>query len=934
MNFSLFARLLLSLLLLLLISNSFMGYILLTEARDSIDKSRLHQAHTLAKGLAEGSLDALATKDYELLERWLLATTPIDDFAYAYFSRNDGVILSHTQAELIAKKIAPVEKIKTPIVRDLIYLGRPVREVIHSAYLGNRHMANAHLAYFLDVKPFYTEDVVLRLIIILLVSMTMLALATFFILRSSLKPVENLAGIMEKTTDYISDLPDELLNRKDEVGLLARNFASLMQRLSISYGHLFEEKEFNQVTLDSIADAVIVTDEKGCIQYMNYVAEKLTGWLTNEVKGQPIKKIFSIINATTRNPVPNPIDTVLTTGAVVYLSNHTILISRDGTEYHISDSAAPIRREDNNILGVVLVFNDVTERKQADEKIRTLYQAIEQSPVSVMITDADANIEYVNSAFEQITGYLSTEVLGQNPRKLKSGKTHPKLYQEMWQTITSGKAWQGEMMNRKKNGELYWENVHITPVIFDAGTISNYLAVKEDITLRKQQEAKILHQAHFDALTNLPNRFLSLDRLSQLINEAQRNNKFVTVLFIDLDDFKKINDTLGHDTGDKLLIEAAARLRNGVRDGDTVGRLGGDEFIVLLGGLSCVTDARPVVENLLSKFRDAFRIDGRELMLTASVGISVYPNDGDSSSELLRNADSAMYHSKGEGRNTYTYFTDAMNKDVSRRLALEEQMHGALDRGELYLCYQPKVDVTSCNIVGVEALLRWDNPALGEITPDEFIPIAEQTGLIVPIGQFVLTQALEMTAKWQQKYKQRFTMAINLSPRQFRDPNLVAFIEKAISQSGVPGESLELEITEGVLMSGHAHIGEALVAIHDLGINLSMDDFGTGYSSLSYLRSYPFDVLKIDRSFIEDITVDTADRELVNAAIAMAHSLGLKVVAEGVETEEQLLLLATQGCEIAQGYLFSKPVDAEKITEMLVSEKGNLSPCPEFTPSR
>lgn len=934
MNFSLFARLLLSLLLLLLISNSFMGYILLTEARDSIDKSRLHQAHTLAKGLAEGSLDALATKDYELLERWLLATTPIDDFAYAYFSRNDGVILSHTQAELIAKKIAPVEKIKTPIVRDLIYLGRPVREVIHSAYLGNRHMANAHLAYFLDVKPFYTEDVVLRLIIILLVSMTILALATFFILRSSLKPVENLAGIMEKTTDYLFDLPDELLNRKDEVGLLARNFASLMQRLSISYSHLFKEKEFNQVTLDSIADAVIVTDEKGCMQYMNYVAEKLTGWLTNEVKGQPIKKIFSIIDASTRNPVPNPIDTVLTTGAVVYLSNHTILISRDGTEYHISDSAAPIRREDNNILGVVLVFNDVTERKQADEKIRTLYQAIEQSPVSVMITDADANIEYVNSAFEQITGYLSTEVLGQNPRKLKSGKTPPKLYQEMWQTITSGKAWQGEMMNRKKNGELYWENVHITPVIFDAGTISNYLAVKEDITLRKQQEAKILHQAHFDALTNLPNRFLSLDRLSQLINEAQRNNKFVTVLFIDLDDFKKINDTLGHDTGDKLLIEAAARLRNGVRDGDTVGRLGGDEFIVLLGGLSCVTDARPVVENLLSKFRDAFRIDGRELMLTASVGISVYPNDGDSSSELLRNADSAMYHSKGEGRNTYTYFTDAMNKDVSRRLALEEQMHGALDRGELYLCYQPKVDVTSCNIVGVEALLRWDNPALGEITPDEFIPIAEQTGLIVPIGQFVLTQALEMTAKWQQKYKQRFTMAINLSPRQFRDPNLVAFIEKAISQSGVPGESLELEITEGVLMSGHAHIGEALVAIHDLGINLSMDDFGTGYSSLSYLRSYPFDVLKIDRSFIEDITVDTADRELVNAAIAMAHSLGLKVVAEGVETEEQLLLLATQGCEIAQGYLFSKPVDAEKITEMLVSEKGNLSPCPEFTPSR
>jgi len=933
MKFGLFARLLLSLLLLLLISNGFMGYILLTEARGSIDKSKLQQAHTLAKGLAEGSLDALATKDYELLERWLKATTPIDDFAYAYFSRSDGMILSHTQAEFIAKKIIPLGEIKAPLIRDVTYLGRPVREVVHSAYIGDRHMANAHLAYFIDAKPFYTEDVVPRLIIVLLVSMATLALATFFILRYFLKPIETLSAIIEKTTDYLPDLPDKLLNRKDEVGLLACNFASLMQRLSSSYNNLFKEKEFNQVTLDSIADAVIVTDEKGCIQYMNYVAEQLTGWLTNEVKGQSIKNIFSIINATTRNPVPNPIDTVLTTGEVVYLNNHTILISRGGTEYHISDSAAPIRKEDNNILGVVLVFNDVSERKQAEEKIRTLYQAIEQSPVSVMITDINANIEYVNSTFEQNTGYLSAEVIGQNPRILKSGKEPEQFYHEMWQTITSGKAWWGEVMNRKKNGELYWENAHIAPVLDESGSIRNYLAVKEDITLRKQQEETILHQAHHDALTDLPNRFLSLDRLSQLISEAQRSHKLVTVLFIDLDDFKKINDTLGHDAGDKLLIEAAARLRSGVRDGDTVGRLGGDEFIVLLGGLSDVTDARPVVENLLSRFRDAFRIDGRELMITASVGVSVYPNDGDNPSKLLRNADSAMYHSKDEGRNTYSYFTDAMNKDVSRRLALEEQMHGALDRGEFYLCYQPKVDVTSCNIVGVEALLRWNNPALGEITPDEFIPIAEQTGLIVPIGQFVLTQALEMMAGWKQKYKQPFTMAVNLSPRQFRDHNLVTFIKNAMAQSGVLDESLELEITEGVLMSGHTHIDKALAAIHDLGIFLSMDDFGTGYSSLSYLRRYPFDVLKIDRSFINDITVDIADRELVNAAIAMAHSLGLKVVAEGVETEEQLALLVTQGCDIGQGYLFSKPVGAEEITEMLVSDKGNFSPCPGLSSS-
>jgi len=683
---------------------------------------------------------------------------------------------------------------------------------------------------------------------------------------------------------------------------------------------IIEDREQNlAVTLNSIGDAVITTDIDGMITRMNPVAEKLTGWSLQDAKGQSVKIIFSIIDASTREPINSPVEKVMSTGETVYLSNHTLLIAKDGTEYHIADSAAPIRKEDDNILGMVLVFNDVSERKEAEEKIRTLSQAIEQSPVSVMITDADENIEYVNSTFEKVTGYQEAEVLGQNPRILKSGQTSEQVYREMWQALTSGKAWHGELINRKKNGELFCENSHIAPVHDDSGGISHYLAVREDITLRKSQDEKIIHQAHFDALTDLPNRFLSLDRLSQLISEAQRSSESVAVLFLDLDDFKKINDTLGHEIGDKLLIEAATRLQDGIRSGDTVGRLGGDEFIILLGGLVDVADASPVVENLLNRFRDSFRIDGRELMLTASIGISVYPIDGNEPSELLRNADSAMYCSKDNGRNTYSYFTNAMNKSVSRRLLLEEQMHGALDRGEFRLCYQPKFDIASRNIIGVEALLRWNNPVLGEVSPEEFIAIAEQTGLIVPIGEFVLCEAIAMNASWQNKSEQEFTVAINLSPRQFRDPNLVSFIEKVIDKSGVSSKSIELEITEGVLMSGHSYIDKALADLNNLEINIAMDDFGTGYSSLSYLRKYPFDVLKIDRSFINDITEDIADRELVNAAIVMAHSLGLKVVAEGVETKEQLALLAAQGCDIAQGYLFSKPVSAKKIDEMIVN---------------
>ena len=593
-----------------------------------------------------------------------------------------------------------------------------------------------------------------------------------------------------------------------------------------------------------------------------------------------------------------------------------VLWRADGSAFAAEYRSHSIVR-DGAVVGAVVTFNDITERKQTEEQIRTLSQALEQSPVSVVITDHDGNIEYVNSTFERVTGYRSAEVIGQNPRLLNTGTTSKAHYQELWQTISSGKAWQGEFQNRKKNGQIFWEHAHIAPVLDESGVIRHFLAVKEDITLRKQQDEHILHQAHFDTLTDLPNRFLALDRLSQLIIEAGRNKERVAVLFLDLDDFKKINDTLGHEAGDNLLIEAAERLSSVVRGGDTVGRLGGDEFIVLLGGLTDAADARPVAENLLIRFREAFCIGGRELVLTASIGIAVYPDDGDSPSELLRNVDSAMYHSKEQGRNTYSYFTDAMNRGVSRRLFLEEQMHGALNRCEFRLCYQPQIDISSGRIIGVEVLLRWHNPALGEVPPVEYIPIAEQTGLIVPIGQFVLTEALGMSARWQQQHEQQFTMAVNLSPRQFRDPNLVAFIEEAIDQSGVTSESLELEITEGVLMSGHAYIDDALASLHKLGVGIAMDDFGTGYSSLSYLRNYPFDTLKIDRDFVNDITVDMANQELVNAAIAMAHGLGLKVVAEGVETKEQLAFLASQGCEIAQGYLFSKPLSQEEMTEML-----------------
>ncbi|MEY8214494.1 MAG: EAL domain-containing protein, partial [Colwellia sp.] len=428
------------------------------------------------------------------------------------------------------------------------------------------------------------------------------------------------------------------------------------------------------------------------------------------------------------------------------------------------------------------------------------------------------------------------------------------------------------------------------------------------------KSAEVIRQhAYYDTLTGLPNRFLALDRLSQMLNEAKRNKEKIAILFIDLDDFKKVNDSLGHEIGDKLLIESANRLSQIVRKNDTVGRLGGDEFIVLLRGLSDDHNAAIIAENSLNTFRKPFAIDGRELLVTLSIGIAIYPDNGRCASDLLRNADSAMYQAKALGRNTYSFFTKEMNITLLRRLEVEEQMHGALERNEFEVHYQPQFDVKNNNIIGAEALLRWHNPTLGSITPDEFIPIAEHTGLIVPIGQFVVTQSLHFLNKWQKQHGKQYRMAVNLSPRQFRDTELITFIQQSLHDANITTDCLELEITEGVLMIGQSYIDNALKDLNKLGIKLSMDDFGTGYSSLSYLRQYAFDVVKIDKSFIQGIPKNETDHELVNAIIAMAQSLGLKIVAEGVETKEQVDILTTLGCDYLQGYYFSKPVPAKQL---------------------
>jgi diguanylate cyclase (GGDEF)-like protein/PAS domain S-box-containing protein len=566
---------------------------------------------------------------------------------------------------------------------------------------------------------------------------------------------------------------------------------------------------------------------------------------------------------------------------------------------------------------------DITERKRieavvAESEVR--YRSVVENIREVVFqADEQGRWTFLNPAWEEITGYPVYKSLGRPFHGFVYPEDRPGSDRE-YQALMRGnkRVSRSEVRYVTASGDFRWLEVNLRVTTDGHGRPVGCAGTMRDVTEQREAERKMLQLAHYDPVTDLPNRILALDRLEQLLKNSTRSGGQVAVLFLDLDHFKKANDTLGHEAGDQLLKEAAQRLLTGVRDQDTVARFGGDEFLILLGGLGHAADAQPVTEKLLESFRDPFHLQGRELMLTASVGIAVAPTDGNTAQDLLRNADMAMYESKVEGRNTYHYFTAAMNREVERRLAIEEQLRGALGRRELSLVFQPLVDLSDGTTVGAEALIRWHNPALGEVPPEEFIPIAEQTGLIDTIGQFVLEQALQEAVRWRQDYPD-FRVSVNVSPQQFRDQKLVSRVEGTLRRAGLPGRALQVEITESVLLSGRSQASDALNKLKHLGVGIAMDDFGTGYASLSYLRHFPFDTLKIDRSFIGDISEDPRDCDLVVASLALAHSMGLSVVAEGVETDAQLALLRKHGCQLAQGFLFGRPMDAQAFTESIAT---------------
>jgi len=556
-------------------------------------------------------------------------------------------------------------------------------------------------------------------------------------------------------------------------------------------------------------------------------------------------------------------------------------------------------------------------RRQAEERVRILSRAVEQSPVSVVITDPEGRIEYVNPRFEQLSGYDSDEVIGRNLDFTLPDEDSAKALSELWSTVSGGREWSGEFCSRRRDGQPLWEQVSVSPLTDTDGRITHHVVIKEDITVRRGYEEQLLRQAHYDPLTGLANRVLMLDRLNIALESADRNDHKCALLVIDLDRFKNVNDSLGHSMGDNLLKESASRLSGCIGGGDTLARLGGDEFVVILPKVASARDAQQAANKIVEQFKHPFTIIGRQYWITASVGIALYPDDAKNPHLMLRNADLAMYKAKELGRNQYHFFTEDINQRLLKRLELEERVRKILERKELTLHYQPIYSLQGGFVTGLEALVRWRQPDGSIWAPNRFVPLAEEIGMIQAIDNWVLKTALRSIAPWLSRSEGRLRLALNISSQQLQMPDFHQYVNEQLTANGVAPQQLELELTERLLIDNSERTQQNIQMLCEMGVRMSIDDFGTGYSSLGYLQNYPFHTLKIDRSFVSNIGLNTHTTRLIDTIITMGHGLGMELVAEGIESEQERQFLSKHGCDQGQGYLFSRPLPLERLRPIM-----------------
>ncbi|HET6720524.1 MAG TPA: EAL domain-containing protein [Rhodocyclaceae bacterium] len=703
--------------------------------------------------------------------------------------------------------------------------------------------------------------------------------------------------------NYNAHLPasraEELNNLADSMRRMAGAVLDREARLQDS------EKRFRDVASIS-ADWIWEVDNAGRYTFASESVRSLLGYAPEQIIG---KTAFDLMPADLVPKIRAAFADIVRRGEP-FRDLENVVLDAMGRRHVTLTSGAPVRDAAGQVVGYRGVDRDISERRR-DEAALTLAASVFSASVEgICITDAEARIVSANPALSTITGYSSEEMVGKTPALFRSGRHDKEFYRAMWAQVKQVGSWRGEIWNRRKSGDVYPEWLSITAVKDASGAVTHYIGNFSDISERKRAEENIVFMAHHDALTRLPNRVLLDDRIRQAIAKSRRTGDHSAVLFLDLDRFKLINDTLGHDLGDRLLEQVAERLRAALRETETVARLGGDEFVVVIPEVAEIDRVAVVAQKLVETMTEPLAVAGHVLHVTTSIGIAVYPEDGEDAATLLRNADTAMYHAKENGRNNFQFFTKAMNAAVLERVSIENDLRLALERGEFRLFYQPQVDSRSGKVQGMEALIRWQHPTQGMVFPDRFIAIAEETGLIVPIGEWVLHEACAQARRWHDAGQSGLRIGVNLSARQFQAGGLRGQVVAALATSGIDPQTLELELTESMLMADPENAAKLLYQLAALGVRMAIDDFGTGYSSLAYLKRFPVTRLKIDRSFVRDLSSDPNDAAIVQAVVAMAGSLSMEVIAEGVETIEQLRYLEAHGCFAIQGYFFSRPKPA------------------------
>lgn len=950
--------------LLVMISFSYLMYV---QQRDFLYRTDADRAKGLVSALASSSTSLVLTNDVAGLQEVLLGFENAPDLKFALVLSPHGEVLGATNERLIgryindsvSKRLLAAAPEFTVLIDDEYMVDVAMPIVVSDRHIGwarvemSRHSSNANLKLLEWTGAGFS-------LLSIMASIVVAALLAWRLTRK----FYHLIAVMDAVERGNRELRFTVA-RSDEVGKLAQSFNRMLDTLSRSELQL---GRINRLYAAWTECSEVIVRQKDELLLLNSICQILAqrvpfelvwvgvpgddGWVQPIARSGMSTAYLDMISVSMDVNLPEgqgPASSAIHAGAHKvfnqFLGNANAYWHNAAGQFNFNSVGAfPISRN-GKVYGCIAVYSselnffspeliglmggladDITftldnldreyQQRAAAIKLEQAATVFEFSKEGIIVTDADNKIVSVNRSFSEITGYSAEEVIGRNPNILSSGHQSRDFYEHMWADIVETGSWQGEVWDRRKNGEVYPEALTIIRVKNAEGVVINHLAIFSDISERRLAQERIQQLAHYDVLTGLPNRVLFNDRLEQAMIAAQRNHSKISLLFLDIDRFKQINDTLGHGVGDQLLQSVGQRLLECVREQDTVSRQGGDEFIVVLSDAGA-EGAELVADKIMQHITQPYIIEQHDLRVTASIGIALYPDHAQDSESLIKYADVAMYQAKESGRNCYMRFESTMNASSYQRLQLETALRGALERDELRIFYQAQVNLSDGRVLGCEALVRWQHPSLGMLYPEKFIPLAEETGLIVAINYWVLEQAIKQCRAWRDAGFESLTMSVNLSALQFRQHNLLQQIHDLLQKYAVPASALDLELTEGILMQG---VERTLATLHELaamGVIISIDDFGTGYSSLSYLKRFPIQQLKIDQSFVRDVATDASDATMVRTIILMAHSLRLQVIAEGVETQEQVAFLRQCGCECAQGYYFSRPVAAAEFEKQL-----------------